>query len=451
MKKKMIATLLSITLAAGVLSACGGSGGKDASVNSQSEASGKSSADTTDGDKVTIQYWQYAYDSKVAMMDELIKEFEAANPNITVEHVTYPYDSYFEKLAASIVSAQSSGIGPNIFNYNSVDISSYYAQGVLQPLSTEVFDPEVIDQEYSSLVQMGKFDDAYYALPVAVRTYALFYNKTLLEQNGYTVEDLPKTWQEYADMAEKMTVWEGNELKTAGATMDKEGRLNHWFRIMNKNLGGDLYSDDFKTAQYNSDTALQVLDYMIDMYKNRKVSVSGFTTLDHTAFSTGVAAFHIDGSFRAATFKDKIGDDFEWGVTELPVWEGGEQATYGDFWCNSITSFTKGAQYDASIKFLEFLSSKDVMKRWTLATGEIGARVEFAEDADLLSDEYMAPFVKGLPYAFTSFSIREYTVDDACKEIFETSMLGDGDPKQILDTVNTKMQGELDQFWADFN
>lgn len=449
MKKRVFALLCGLAVAAGGLSGCGNGCGNGSGNGGGTEAS-TNRTNAADGEQVTIQYWQYAYDSKVKMMDELIKEFQAENPNIKVEHITYPYDSYFEKLAASIVSAQSSGSGPNIFNYNSVDISGYYAQGVLQPLPTDVFNPDEIDRDYSSLAEMGKFNDAYYALPLAVRTYALFYNKTLLEENGYTVDDLPKTWQEYADMAEKMTVWEGNNLKIAGATMDKEGRMNHWFRIMNKSLGGDLYSEDYRTAQYNTDTALQVLDYMIDMYKNRKVSVSGFTTLDHTAFSTGVAAFHIDGSFRAATFKDKIGDDFEWGVTELPVWEGGEQATYGDYWCNSITSFTKGAEYDASVKFLEFLSDEQIMKRWSLATGEIGAKVTFADDEELLSDEYMAPFVKGLPYAFTSFSIREYTVDDACKEIFETSILGDGEPKQIMDTVNGKMQKELDLFWADF-
>ena len=31
---------------------------------------------------VTITYWQYAYESKVKLMDELIKGFEKANPGI---------------------------------------------------------------------------------------------------------------------------------------------------------------------------------------------------------------------------------------------------------------------------------------------------------------------------------------------------------------------------------
>lgn len=449
MKKNIYALLLTAALAAGSLSGCGGNGTSGAEGSSQAGNAANQEAGSG-ADTVTIQYWQYAYDSKVAMMDELIKEFESANPTIKIEHITYPYDSYFEKMAASIVTAQSSGVGPNIINYNCVDTSNYYAQGVLQPLPTDVFDPAVIDQEFSPLVQMGKINDVYYSLPTAVRTYAMFYNKKLLEENGYTEADLPKTWEEYADMAEKMTVWEGNNLKIAGSTMDKDGRLSHWFRILNKGMGGDLYGQDNKTAEYNSDTAKKSLDYLIDMYKNRKVSVSGFTTSDQVSFATGVAALHIDGSFRIATIKEKVGDSFEWGVAELPTWENGEKATYGDYWCNSITSFTKGPELDASVKFLQFLTSEDVMKRWSLATGEIGARMAFAEDQDLLSDPYMAPFIEALPYAFTSFSTKRYSVDDACKEIFETSLLGDGDPGQTLDTVNAKVQESLDEFWSEF-
>ena len=90
------------------------------------------------------------------------------------------------------------------------------------------------------------------------------------------------------------------------------------------------------------------------------------------------------------------------------------------------------------------------MKRWTAATGEIGARMIFAEDQELLSDKYMAPFIEALPYAFTSFSTKRYSVDDACKEIFETSLLGDGDSGQTLDSVNAKVQESLDEFWSEF-
>ena len=43
---------------------------------------------------VTIEYWQYYFESKVALIDELIAQFEAENPGIKVVHQHFPYDSY---------------------------------------------------------------------------------------------------------------------------------------------------------------------------------------------------------------------------------------------------------------------------------------------------------------------------------------------------------------------
>ncbi|MCA0418343.1 MAG: ABC transporter substrate-binding protein, partial [Proteobacteria bacterium] len=40
---------------------------------------------------VEIEYWQYVFDARVKAMTELIKRFEAANPNIKVKQTTFPY------------------------------------------------------------------------------------------------------------------------------------------------------------------------------------------------------------------------------------------------------------------------------------------------------------------------------------------------------------------------
>ena len=39
---------------------------------------------------VEIQYWQYVFDTRVQAMTEVIKQFEAENPGITVKQVTFP-------------------------------------------------------------------------------------------------------------------------------------------------------------------------------------------------------------------------------------------------------------------------------------------------------------------------------------------------------------------------
>jgi len=40
----------------------------------------ETTGDTENADVVEIEYWQYHFDAKVELMDELIKAFEAENP-----------------------------------------------------------------------------------------------------------------------------------------------------------------------------------------------------------------------------------------------------------------------------------------------------------------------------------------------------------------------------------
>ena len=79
---------------------------------------------------VTITYWQYFYESKVQLVDELIKKFEAANPGIKVEQVTFPYESFNQKVAASIPA----GEGPDVITLFYGWLPMYVKAGYLQEL-----------------------------------------------------------------------------------------------------------------------------------------------------------------------------------------------------------------------------------------------------------------------------------------------------------------------------
>ena len=46
---------------------------------------------------VTLTYWQYDYASKVSTMNDLIKTFEAQNPDIKIKQETFPYDAFNQK------------------------------------------------------------------------------------------------------------------------------------------------------------------------------------------------------------------------------------------------------------------------------------------------------------------------------------------------------------------
>jgi len=130
--------------------------------------------------RMTITYWQYYFESKVKTVDALIKQFEAANPAIHVVQETFPYDSYNQKVASAVPAGQ----GPDVVNLFYGWLPLYVSSGYLQPLPADAFPVAGIEREFVPMVKAGKFEGKYWALPTAVRTLALFYNKDLFSKAG---------------------------------------------------------------------------------------------------------------------------------------------------------------------------------------------------------------------------------------------------------------------------
>ena len=183
--KKLLALILSGVLCVTMAAGCGKKAeepGKD------TEAATEAAGGDSSNEQVTIEYWQYYFESKVNLIDELIEEFEAENPGIKVVHQNFPYDNYEQKLAASMAVG---GGGPNIINIFYGWVPKYVKSGALQELPTDAFDPAELDSDFSPMVQVNKINGKYYTIPTAVRTSALFYNKNLLDAAGMTV---PQSW-----------------------------------------------------------------------------------------------------------------------------------------------------------------------------------------------------------------------------------------------------------------
>ncbi|QAY66326.1 extracellular solute-binding protein [Paenibacillus protaetiae] len=178
-----------------------------------------------DGDKVTITYWQYSYPSKITAIKKLIEDFEAQNPNIKVVAQDFPYDQYNQKVAAAVNAKK----GPEILNLYYGWIPQYVQQGYLQPIPQDLMSTKDIDNYYIPMVRDSKLDGQYYAIPTAVRSLALFYNKDLFRKAGLDPEAPPKTWDELIKDAQKMTVYDNGTLTQEGFAPDVSGQGFHVF------------------------------------------------------------------------------------------------------------------------------------------------------------------------------------------------------------------------------
>ncbi|RCX19939.1 carbohydrate ABC transporter substrate-binding protein (CUT1 family) [Anaerobacterium chartisolvens] len=441
MSKKGISFIIAVCMIFTVLLA--GCGGQKNETNTPGQPEpGKSSSE---GEKVSIEYWQYFYETKVNLMDGLIKEFEAKNSNITVIQKHFPYDSYQQKVAAAI----SAGTGPDIINLYYGWVPKYVKSGTLQELPQASFSAEKIESSFAPMVKVNKFDGKYYTVPIAVRTLGLFWNKDIFKENGLDPEKPPQTLEELVEYAKKCTKVVNGNLEVEGLTFQPSGQLHAWFRpVLLEQFGQQPISEDNKTVQWNaSENGYKAFEFLVNLAKVEKVGEKDFFTDDSTAFISGKAALHIDGSYRLGSLKSQA-KDLNYGVTVLPSYNG-VKTSFGSFWTNGITTNATAGKLDASAKFLEYLTSPEVMRTWTEKIGEIGARTEFADDPELLKDEKLAPFIKQLPIADSYFYVDEDADRKALMDAIDKVLLNNMDPRKALDEATAQVQKLFDEYWAE--
>lgn len=448
MSKKIISIILASCMTVSLFMAGCGSSTNGAATPAPSAASPSASSDaspsTASDEPVTIEYWQYFYETKVNLMDELIEDFQSKNSNITVVQKHFPYDSYQQKVAAAV----SAGTGPDIINLYYGWVPKYVKSGTLQELPEASFSVEAIESTFAPMVKVNKLDGKYYTVPVAVRTLGLFWNKDIFKENGLDPEKPPQTLEELVAMAKQCTKTVNGNLEIEGLTFQPSGQLHAWFRpVLLEQFGQPPISEDKKTVLWNaSDKGYEAFEFLVNLAKVEKVGEKDFYTDDSTAFISGKAALHIDGSYRLGSLKAQAAD-LNYGVTVLPSYNGVE-TSFGSFWTNGITTNATGAKLDASVKFLEYLTSAEVMKTWTERIGEIGAKTEIADDPDLLKDEKLAPFIKQLPVADSYFYVDEDADRKALMDAIDQVLLNDMDPREALDTATAQVQKLLDEYWG---
>jgi multiple sugar transport system substrate-binding protein len=392
--------------------------------------------------EVEIEYWQYQYDTKVDLVNQLIPEFESANPLIKIKHVNFPYDDFRNQVAAAV----QAGEGPDVLNVYFGWIPAYVQQQFLVGLPADIFPTDQIESAFFPTVQAAKIQDVYYALPTAVRTLALFYNKDILDAAGKTP---PTNWEEMVDVAGATVKKNGDTFEIVGITQDIGGQgHNYWREGLIRQNGGLPISEDNRTLNWTSPEAIEAFNFLNAFLLDQGVTQVAFDTDGATAFGNGHAALHVDGSYRVGTYTAEH-PELNYGIVPLP--EHKSKASFASFWSNTITrNAGEGDKLIASAKFIDFLASADVQKRWTPAIGELPARTSLAADPDLMADEKVAPFIESLAFSYATFIVNEADLRQAVMDAFDEVTLNGMDPETALADAQAKIQPQYDEYWASF-
>jgi multiple sugar transport system substrate-binding protein len=395
---------------------------------------------------VEIVYWQYDFATRIDAIDQLIEQFEAENPGITVRHETFPYDAYQQQVAASLPAGQ----GPDVVQLFYGWLPAWQRAGYLEPLPEQYFDPATLDAEFVPMAQAGKIGGDFYGLPTAVRSLALFYNADMLREAGF--DGPPETWSEFIEIAKVLTVKRGPRFTQVGYGFAPTGQDHHLVReVLTRQFGTQPYSDDLSEVLYDGPEGLAAFEFYTSLITEHEIGVTSFVP-GNNGYRNGFGqleniAMIIDGSFAIGSIRDAA--QFDWGVAELPVREeNGVSANFGSFWMNGLTSnaFRDERRLEASSKFLDFITRPEAMKLWLEVVGELPARQSLVDDPELVSDPVFGPFISSLAYATATVFVDESAQRDVIVDAIDRVVLEGAQPAAAWEQAATEDQALLDQF-----
>ena len=207
MKRKLLATLLSVAMATTLLAGCGsGSTEAPAAADSSSETTDTASteAPAADGEvqEITWMFW----DDLNATEDLISKGYADVIDRFNTEYagqyhvtpITTNLEEYYPKLNALVAS----GDVPDVFIVSpGPNLTDYVEPGVAAPLDSYLADGWKDTFTSDAVFSQQTYDGQIYAVPLNIAAACCFYNTEMFEAAGAKV---PTNWSEMLDACEKL-------------------------------------------------------------------------------------------------------------------------------------------------------------------------------------------------------------------------------------------------------
>ncbi|MFC7986571.1 ABC transporter substrate-binding protein [Streptomyces sp. NPDC057336] len=333
---------------------------------------GTSGAEGSNEQPKTLTYWasnqgaNLEVDKKV-LQPELDKFEKETGIEVKLEVV--PWGDLLNR----ILTATTSGQGPDVLNIGNTWSASLQASGALLPWDAENF--EVIGGKdrflESALGSTGAQGQDPAAVPLYSMAYALYYNKKMFADAG--IEQPPATWEELAETGKKLSKDGKWGLGAEGSNLSNN---IHQVFVLAKQHGADFFTADGK-ADFTSDGAVAAVKQYVDLMAVDKVIAPGNAEY---AQNQSLSDFAKDKTAMvlwqtaSATFEAQGMSEDEWGVAPAPVQSGepGQgKATNSMVAGINMAVFKNTKNIDGAKKFVKFMTSDEEQVILNKAYGSI--------------------------------------------------------------------------------
>ena len=395
--------------------------------------------------KITVWAWDETFNIKAA--NEAAEIYKAEHPDVEIEVVTMAQDDIVAKLNTSLSSQSYDGL-PDV-----VLIEDYKIQGYLTSYPDEFADfSDVLNPEDFAAYKTGVnvVDGSFYGVPFDSGVAATFYRKDMIEEAGYTEEDMQDlTWDKYIEIGQAVKEKCGVDM----CTLDPSdlGQI----RIMMQSAGS-WYTDADGNVSFTDNQALKDA---ITTYK--KLVDAGITkqTADWDqfvgAFNNGEVASVVSGCWVASSVKAEEDQSGKWAVAPVPRMSENENSI-------NASSIGGGAWYvlqnvgnaDLAKDFVAttFGSNVDLMNQ-LVSDISLVSTLNAAAEAPNVSEgvEYFGGQTVNKDFAewtaevpTVNYGMHTYALEDIMSEAVQ-AIVGGGDMDQVLSDYEEQAKAAVGQ------
>jgi multiple sugar transport system substrate-binding protein len=419
-----------------------------------------------DSGKIVVQMWVMPNSLEpIADIENLLKDFEAANPGIKVKVTSVDWGAAWTK----ITTAATSGDVPDLVQIGSTWVGSISSMGSLMDLKDRVAELGgkgiFVPAAWSSSGIEGSGQVT--AIPWFMDARAMYYRTDVLREASVSPKELDN-WKSFEKALKKIkdakVSIDGLEISPLGISGKNDWNVIHNLAPWIWEAGGDFIGADRKSSIINSKESLNGILYYINLVKNGYVPIEYLelnTAQVSSNFNNGSCAIYFDGPYEVKTLSTPPGQGGAAGsltsrnfaVAPYPAGPKGRLTFVGG---SDLGIFKAAKHPDEAFKVIQYLTSKQTQVNYAKTTGFLPARRDAFDDPFFSSDPNRRVFKEAVLYGKTypcipawgllepvltrRFGIMWEYVTNTFEDGFKQSEI-----KKQLDLAKTEIDGVLKQ------
>ena len=444
MNIRKIAAGLVATVSIMSLAACGGKGAASGTTDTTADKGLDVMGQTVTydpnhlvngGKPIELEYWSWGSKGSDPVYD-MIEAYEKIYPNVKINVVNVSWDDYWTKLPLKLKGKD----GPALFNiHNSYD-------ALIRPYAADYdIDTADLEADYTTATVHEDDNGKVKYIDSVINTGNIYYNKTLWAEAGLTDADIPTTWDEFIEVAKKLTKTEGGKMTQAGFNFNGDA-YSAIYQGLNYQKGELLFSEDGTKANYDNATTKENMQFLEDLYDKYGIGSKDFGNDYQQSFGNGQTAMIYAWGHMEGTLKEKY-PDIDYGVFATPTFTKDVPFAY-DRYNGESTPGVNGNQSEeqqaVAQDFIRFiLANDDYIRTAVKYLNSFPAKASLQDDEEILAQPVMAaiqPRVDRLIWPGPAPATVETSGKTAIQNVLQNGMSIDDALKEAQAQMDTDMK-----------